>query len=355
MSKCEIFSSQRFGLLKWTILISSLLCNSVALSQWTDEDDGFSTLILHPDNDDVVVIDEGPDFIRYGVWYPSDHGDADEYIEFDVEKATWNRFDINTTGATVSDEEAWGWPDGRVDVADVRLFMCLYQDASAYADISSTGAVRGDAEYGVMDGVVDAADLQFFTDWLEDFASINVALQLINDAIQNGHPCTTRASGEPQMAPRQPVKLTAGIPSTVAGGFPEKVDEWLYVLVYDVLKPQSTLDLRVVHYADTDEICAGEPGALHFPDAWTEIGFLVNLSAVVTGLTEVLNDQNYVIADDCLDDGSGMRVGDSTLRSKYRVSYKLGVFVPINAWWAGLGVQRTLLTRQMSGTGCGCP
>ncbi len=338
------------------IALASLIAfNTVAFSQWTDDGNGSYSIVLDPGNSDVEIVVEGLDYTTYGVWAPAGSGGDSDYVEFDVEHVNWNRFDINTTGATVTDEEAWGWPDGRVDVADVRLFLCLYQNASAYADINSTGAARGDTEYGVMDGVVDGADLQFFTDWLEEFASLNVAIQLIADALENFNPCTTRADDEPQMAPREPKKQVAGVLSTTSGDFPGLLDGWVYVIARDILKPQSSLDLQVIHRADIDDICHGEPGATHFSEAWTEVGFFASMSAVATGLTEVLNDRDYDITEDCFGNGSGMRVGDSTLRTMYRVTYKLGAFIPINAWWAGLGTQKTMLTRQISSTGCGCP
>lgn len=331
--------------------------SSIAHAQWEDNGDGSSMLVLHPDNQNVIVIDEGVDFIRYGVWYPAENpSDPDEFIEFDVEKETWNRFDINSTGALDSDEERWGWPDNRVDWADVRMYMCLYQSQSLYADLTTTGAATSDPNYGVLDGVVDGDDLAYFTQWLVDFMGYHDAVALISESLANGDPCTNRASDEPGLAPRPPLgKTSSGTTENVQGAFPDVLKNWRYILARDLLKPQSSLDLLVTHYADIDEICQGEEGAAHFSDPRSELNFIASFGAVAGDITEVFNDRQYDIDDDIANNGCGHTVGNSTLRTMYRMNFKRGLYLPVNAWWAGLGTTHTVLTRQISSTGCGCP
>lgn len=332
------------------------LFTSQAIAQWEQAGPNSWMLVLHPDNDQVVVVDEGPDFVRYGIWYEIP-GQPDEYLEFDVEKATWHRFDVNTTGATDSDEEAWGWSDNRVDMADVRLYLCLYQSGSLHADINTTGAGVNDPDWGKLDGVVDSSDLDYFVAWLTDFHNDGAAaVSLIADALANGDPCTNRAPREPQLAPREPTpKGTSSGETITQSSFPRIVGSWRYILVRDILKPQSSLDLVVNHWADDDEICSGEPGAVHFPEAYSETNFVVSFSATAGDITQVFSDREYEITEDCMQDGSNITVGNSSLRTMYRMKYRNGLALPINRWWAGLGVERNVLTMQLSGPGCGCP
>jgi len=348
------FLARNLKSLKGIGLVVLIAFSSTAYSQWTDDGDGYSSIVLDPSNPDVDIVAEGLDFITYGVWSPIGANGEQEYLEFDVENVTWNRFDINQTGATDADEEAWGWSDGRVDVADVRLFMCMYQNLNDYADINTTGAVIGDPNYGKLDGVVDSADLQFFTDWLADFSSLFDAVSLINEALANGNPCTNRAVDEPQMAPTSPSPKTS-VSGTQLLAPPTRIRQFRYILARDALKPASTLDFIVNHYADVNEICNGEPGAQHFDDGYSESDFLASLGSVVTNVTRVWGNRNYIIDEDCLDDGSGVIVGDSTLRTIYRVTFRVGIYLPIDVWWAGIGLPRTVILFQQSGTGCGCP
>lgn len=329
-----------------------------AQAQWEDNGDGSSMLVLHPDDENVIVIDEGVDYVRYGVWYPAENpSDPDEYIEFDVQKETWNRFDINSTGATDSDEEKWGWPDNRVDWADVRLFMCLYQSQSLYADVNTTGAVLGDSNYGELDGIVDSSDLSFFTQWLSDFMGATEAMALVTESLASGDPCTTLAADEPALAPggATPKVTSAGTTVVVQGAFPDVLKNWRYILARDPLKPQSSLDLNITHWADKDEICEGDPAAVHYPWARSEVNFIAKLGAVAGDITEVLNNRQYVIEDDIVSDGCGPTIGDSTLRTMYYMTFKRGIFLPINRAWAGIGTDHAVLTRQISGYGCSCP
>lgn len=334
-------------------LIVAGLLSTPAMAQWEDNGDGSSTIILHPDNQNVVIVDEGVDYIRFGVWFPSEiAGEPDEYIEFDVEKATDARFDLNTTGATDTDAGTWGWPDGRMNVADVRLFYCLYQSQSDYADVNTSGAVAGDQDYGKMDGVVDSSDLDYYNSWLTNFFGAQEAIALINDAFSGGDPCSNRAYDEPQLAPSEPRVKTSGETEVISGDFPTLIGTWRHILAKDTIVPSISVDLIVNHWAETDPICFGEPGAEHTSEAYSERSVFTVLGSVVEAPNLVYEDRDYDIEQAWCGDPN---IGNSSLVTMYRIKIKLGVYLPINQWWAGLGVSRYILTKEKSTHGCSCP
>ena len=75
--------------------------------------------------------------------------------------------DITTAGAGIGDP-GYGVPDGAVTAADLNYFVNAWVAGdAAIADVTTTGAGIGDPGYGVPDGNVTAADLNFFVnDWV---------------------------------------------------------------------------------------------------------------------------------------------------------------------------------------------
>ena len=69
--------------------------------------------------------------------------------------------DVTTTGAG-SGDPGYGVPDGQVTAADIQYYVNLYVAADLAADLTTTGAGSGDPGYGVPDGAVTAADIQFY-------------------------------------------------------------------------------------------------------------------------------------------------------------------------------------------------
>jgi len=70
--------------------------------------------------------------------------------------------DLTTQGAGVGDP-GYGVPDGLVTAADLNYFVNAYVSADlAIADITTQGAGVGDPGYGVPDGLVTAADLNYY-------------------------------------------------------------------------------------------------------------------------------------------------------------------------------------------------
>jgi len=69
--------------------------------------------------------------------------------------------DVTTQGAGVGDP-GYGVPDGAITSADIQYDVNLYTAGDPAADLTTTGAAIGEAGYGVPDGAVTAADLQFF-------------------------------------------------------------------------------------------------------------------------------------------------------------------------------------------------
>jgi|GEM_PF-1482764 len=72
-----------------------------------------------------------------------------------------NAADITTLGAAVGDP-GYGVPDGRLTAADIQYYVNLYVALDPAADLTTTGAAIGDPGYGVPDGAVTAADIQFY-------------------------------------------------------------------------------------------------------------------------------------------------------------------------------------------------
>jgi|GEM_PF-1719139 len=70
--------------------------------------------------------------------------------------------DVTTTGAGAGDP-SYGVPDGAVTAADLNYFVNAYIAADlAVADVTTQGAGPGDPGYGVPDGIVTAADINYF-------------------------------------------------------------------------------------------------------------------------------------------------------------------------------------------------
>jgi len=70
--------------------------------------------------------------------------------------------DLTTTGAGIGDP-GYGVPDGQVTAADIQYYVNAYVAGNAaIADLTTTGAGIGDPGYGVPDGNVTAADIQYY-------------------------------------------------------------------------------------------------------------------------------------------------------------------------------------------------
>jgi|GEM_PF-1348532 len=75
--------------------------------------------------------------------------------------AACSRADLTTTGAGLGDP-GYGVPDGSLTAADIQFYVNLYVAGDLGADFTTTGAGSGDPGYGVPDGNVTAADIQFY-------------------------------------------------------------------------------------------------------------------------------------------------------------------------------------------------
>jgi len=69
--------------------------------------------------------------------------------------------DITTQGAGAGDP-GYGVPDGAVSAADLNYYVNLFVASDSAADLTTAGAGSGDPGYGVPDGQVTAADIQYF-------------------------------------------------------------------------------------------------------------------------------------------------------------------------------------------------
>jgi len=74
--------------------------------------------------------------------------------------------DITTQGAGASDP-LWGVPDGLVTAADLNYYVNDWVVGSPAADVTTQGAPEGDPLFGVPDGLVSGADLNYFVNgWI---------------------------------------------------------------------------------------------------------------------------------------------------------------------------------------------
>jgi len=69
--------------------------------------------------------------------------------------------DMTTQGAPQGDPN-YGVPDGTVTTADIQFYVNLYVTNDLAADLTTQGAPVGDLGYGVPDGLVSTADIQFY-------------------------------------------------------------------------------------------------------------------------------------------------------------------------------------------------
>jgi len=69
--------------------------------------------------------------------------------------------DITTQGAGAGNTN-YGMPDGVVSAADIQYYVNLFTTSDPNADFTTTGAGVGDPGYGVPDGSITAADIQFY-------------------------------------------------------------------------------------------------------------------------------------------------------------------------------------------------
>jgi len=75
--------------------------------------------------------------------------------------------DVTTAGAGAGDPD-YGLPDGQITAADLNYFVNAWVASDpAVADITTAGAGIGDPNYGIPDGQITAADLNYFVNiWL---------------------------------------------------------------------------------------------------------------------------------------------------------------------------------------------
>jgi|GEM_PF-718909 len=72
-----------------------------------------------------------------------------------------SRADLTTLGAG-SGDPGYGVPDGSLTAADIQYYVNLFVAADPASDFTTTGAGIGDPGYGVPDGSITAADVQYY-------------------------------------------------------------------------------------------------------------------------------------------------------------------------------------------------
>jgi len=98
--------------------------------------------------DDVLEIQDGTAQDNNGDLIPDSCGACSEA-------------DLTTQGAGMGDPD-FGVPDGLVTGADINFYVNLWVVADLAADITTQGAGMGDPGFGVPDGLVTGADINFY-------------------------------------------------------------------------------------------------------------------------------------------------------------------------------------------------
>jgi len=82
------------------------------------------------------------------------------------ERAACSAADVTTQGAGVGDP-GYGIPDGLVSAADLNYYVNIWLAGDPASDVTSQGAGVGDPGYGIPDGSVTASDLNYFVNrWI---------------------------------------------------------------------------------------------------------------------------------------------------------------------------------------------
>jgi len=105
----------------------------------------------------------GPDATGLYYWVRANNGcGAGSYAASVFGYYFYSGADLTTTGAAIGDP-GYGVPDGQVTGADINFYVNAYVAGDAgIADITTQGAGVGDPGYGVPDGLITAADINFY-------------------------------------------------------------------------------------------------------------------------------------------------------------------------------------------------
>jgi|GEM_PF-2861517 len=95
--------------------------------------------------------------------------ELDYDLDGDIDSTDWDEFaalgicaaDVTTTGAG-SQDPGYGVPDGEMTAADLQYYSNLYVAQDLAADLTTSGANSGDPGYGVPDGNITAGDIQYY-------------------------------------------------------------------------------------------------------------------------------------------------------------------------------------------------
>jgi len=104
-----------------------------------------------------IAIDSG--ILAAGNEIDHDNQDSGSAYVFDVVQSC--PADLTTQG-TPQGDPSYGVPDGFVSTADIQFYVNLYVADHPDADLTTQGAPLGDPDYGVPDGFVSTADIQFY-------------------------------------------------------------------------------------------------------------------------------------------------------------------------------------------------
>ena len=122
------------------------------------------------DNGFCIELTEADCIAAAATWmgFGTDCTDADQNGTADVcETAACSEADVTTTGAGIGDP-GFGVPDGQITGADLQYFVNGWvANDLTIADVTTTGAGIGDPGFGVPDGQITGADLQYYVNiWL---------------------------------------------------------------------------------------------------------------------------------------------------------------------------------------------
>lgn len=209
--------------------------------------------------------------------------------------------DITTAGALTGDV-LYGIADGVVTQDDFDLYMALYLAADPLADLSTAGANPGDPVWGVSDGLVTADDLVHY-------------VAIFND------PC-------PQQVDPTPI---GGGPMQYATTGVIIARSCRYVVARDAIFLPHTTDLVVNIWGALEDLCeTGDPQWV--VDAHLDIDFLVSFGSAVERPEVVGRIERHQS-----NPPDGPPADEWSITALVRVDWKIGLFLPVNHPFMGIG------------------
>jgi len=220
--------------------------------------------------------------------------------------------DITTEGTEPGDV-LFGAGDGLISEDDLDLYQSLFSALDPMADLSTAGAVEDDPEWGVSDGLVTPDDLLYF---LAEFE---------------------------ETCPQEKDPIPLGDPLQL-GGNAVLANSCNFGLSQDP-GTNSELNLAIDIYSATDICDSGDPQWI--VDPHLQVGFFVSFGAAAS-TPQVVGTMKF--HESLPPEGPP---GDKWFITAYvRVDFKVGLFLPVNLPFMGIGKEFSRIYYCSAGVCC---